>query len=55
VQEVLRLPIENKLFTISLAQGSQTFPTNFQLEQGCRVLFQPVGGILISVNLGSGS
>ena len=31
VLEVLRQPIEDKLVTISRAQGSLTFPTNFQL------------------------
>jgi magnesium chelatase family protein len=31
VLEVLRQPIEDKIVTISQAQGSLTFPANFQL------------------------
>jgi magnesium chelatase family protein len=31
VLEVMRQPIEDKLVTISRAQGSITFPANFQL------------------------
>ena len=31
VLEVLRQPIEDKIVTISRAQGSLTFPANFQL------------------------
>jgi magnesium chelatase family protein len=31
VLEVLRQPVENKIVTISRAQGSLTFPANFQM------------------------
>ena len=31
ILEVLRQPMEDKLVTISRAQGSLTFPANFQL------------------------
>jgi len=31
VLEVLRQPIEDKIVTISRAQGSLTFPANFQM------------------------
>jgi magnesium chelatase family protein len=31
VLEVMRQPIEDKVVTISRAQGSLTFPANFQL------------------------
>jgi len=33
VLEVMRQPIEDKVVTISRAQGSLTFPANFQLSQ----------------------
>jgi len=32
VLEVIRQPVENKRVTISRAQGTLTFPANFQLE-----------------------
>ncbi|HWQ05356.1 MAG TPA: YifB family Mg chelatase-like AAA ATPase [Longilinea sp.] len=43
VLEVLRQPIEDKVVTISRAQGSLTFPANFQLISAmnpCQLMFQ---------------
>jgi magnesium chelatase family protein len=37
VLEVMRQPIEDKIVTISRAQGSLTFPANFQLIKGSQI------------------
>jgi len=40
VLEVLRQPLEDKVVTISRAQGSQTFPANFVLMKGSQLTHQ---------------
>jgi magnesium chelatase family protein len=40
VLEVMRQPIEDKIVTISRAQGSLTFPANFQLMKGLQLAHQ---------------